>query len=94
MREAAQVDDVNAEQAEEHHRLAPLRGVAPEHAHVLDGERAGGAVETGKPGGELFEQAGGRPGVFGGTEQIDFQAAARAALHRRRRVVKQTAEAS
>ena len=93
MCEIAQVDDVNAEQAEQHHGLAPLRGVAPEHPHILDGERADGPVEAGKPGGYLLEQAGGRPGVFGGAEQIYFETAARAALHRRRRVVEQTAEA-
>ncbi len=29
-------------------------GVAPEHPHVLDGEGAGGAVETGEPGGRFF----------------------------------------
>src|SRR5687768_4134156 len=52
----AQVENVDAEQAEEHDGLRPLRGVAPEHAGVLDDDGAG--VGAGGEGvGEAFEEA-------------------------------------
>src|SRR5436190_19800849 len=35
LREVAQVEDVNAEQAEEHERLRPLGGIAPERTEIF-----------------------------------------------------------
>ena len=95
LREVAQVEDVNGQQAEEHERLRPLRGVAPEHPEILHHERAHVRPEPA----EL------RHGAFGQTETIrSFALAlfatmkpfptgedAGAALHRGRGVIEEIA---
>ena len=93
VREVPQVDDVNAEQAEEHDGLAPLRRVAPEHPQILHRQRAQVAVQPEKFRENHFEQAGGVSVFAAGAEPAQFESVAAAALHRRRGVVKQRAEA-
>lgn len=44
--DAAKVEDVEAEEAEEDDELAPLGGVAPEDADVFDDEGASGVVHA------------------------------------------------
>ena len=55
--EVTQVENVNAEQPKEHDGLRPLRGIAPEHARVLD-DNGAGVGARGKDVGETLEESG------------------------------------
>src|SRR5277367_1502859 len=54
--EMAQVDDVGGKQTEEHERLAPLGGVAPEGAGVLDEQRPGVGRAAIEEAGDFFDR--------------------------------------
>ena len=50
----AEIDDVGAKDAEEDERLAPLSGVAPEDAEVLEKQRPGIGRNEGNDAGEAL----------------------------------------
>src|SRR5437773_6360941 len=97
LRKVAQVEDIDPEQSKEHQRLGPLGSVSPEHPRILNQERADiGSNPRQAIDPRLspsYRQTPALPPLAAKAKPFPATEGAAAALHRRRRIVKEISHA-